>query len=223
MDARASGGRDVRLLFAARTLRLFAYGLLSVVLVLHLTAAGLDEREVGLLLTLTLAGDTAISLWLTTRADRLGRRRTLLLGAALMVLAGLAFAGTTDFWLLLAAATVGVLSPSGNEVGPFLAVEQAALAERVPAERRTGLFAWYNLAGSFATAAGALAGGALAQALLYLSRDSALRDRLGQAARRTVVPFHTWNRVVQSILDLAAGQRARAEAGAAHAFPLPHG
>jgi MFS family permease len=66
---------------------------------------------------------------------------------------------------LLLAATIGVISPSGNEVGPFLAIEQAALAEEVPAARRTGIFAWYNLVGSFTTALGSLAGGALVQAL----------------------------------------------------------
>src|SRR5262249_10501713 len=60
-------------------------------------------------------------------------------------------------------ATIGVISPSGNEVGPFLSIEQAALAQTVPDERRTAVFAWYNLAGSLATAAGALCGGALPQ------------------------------------------------------------
>src|SRR5581483_12153169 len=61
--------------------------------------------------------------------------------------------------LLLLAATVGVISPSGNEVGPFLAIEQAALAQAVPAGERTRVFAWYNLVGSFATALGSLACG----------------------------------------------------------------
>jgi MFS family permease len=156
---------DVPLLFATRAVRLFAYGLVSVVLVLHLSVAGLSEPEIGLLLTLALLGDTGISLLLTTRADRFGRRRTLALGAMLMVLAAVAFAVTRSFPVLLLAATVGVLSPSGNEVGPFLAVEQAALAQELPAERRTGVFAWYALAGSLATAAGALAGGTLAEVL----------------------------------------------------------
>ena len=76
---------------------MFAYGLLSVVLVLYLVEVGLKEWEVGLLLTLTLAGDTAISLWLTTTADRLGRRRTLIVGAILMVLAGIVFVSTGNF------------------------------------------------------------------------------------------------------------------------------
>ncbi|HEX9118076.1 MAG TPA: MFS transporter, partial [Anaerolineae bacterium] len=156
---------DVRLLFATRIARLFAYGSLSVVLVLYLVAAGLADGQIGLLLTLTLVGDTFISLFLTTRADRAGRRRTLLVGAGLMLFAALLFALTRDFFLLLLAATIGVISPSGNEVGPFLSVEQAALAQTVPDRRRTQTFAWYNLAGSFATALGALAGGGLAQAL----------------------------------------------------------
>jgi len=165
-SAAAAGDRaSVRLLFATRALRMFAYGLTSVVLVLHLAAAGLSPPRIGLLLTLTLLGDTAISLLLTTRADRLGRRRTLLVGAALMVLAAAAFATSTSFTVLLLAATVGVLSPSGNEVGPFLAVEQAALSQQVPAPRRTGVFAWYQLTGALATAAGSLAGGWISGAL----------------------------------------------------------
>jgi MFS family permease len=157
--------RDVRLLFATRILRMFGYGMFSVVLVLHLAAAGLSESQIGLLLTLTLMGDTAISLLITTRADRVGRGRMLLLGAFLMALAGVLFASTRSFWLLLLGATIGVVSPSGNEVGPFLAVEQAALTQAIPAERRTAVFAWYNLAASFATAFGSLVGGGVAEAL----------------------------------------------------------
>jgi MFS family permease len=125
----------------------------------------LSSGEVGLLLTLTLIGDTLISLWLTTHADRLGRRRTLLVGAALMLVAGLVFAWGPPFVLLVAAAIVGVISPSGNEVGPFLAVEQAALSEIVPGARRTDVFARYNLTGSLATAVGALVGGGASRAL----------------------------------------------------------
>jgi MFS family permease len=157
--------RDGRLLFTTRALRLFAYGFLSVVLVLYLSELGLDEKRIGLLLTLTLAGDTAISLWITTHADGIGRRRMLIVGAALMVLAGILFASTRNFLFLLLAAIIGVISPSGYEVGPFLAVEQAALTQLLPGQRRTGAFAWYNLVGSFTTALGALGGGLLAQGL----------------------------------------------------------
>jgi len=169
-DRPPAAGRDVPLLFATRAVRLFAYGLVSVVLVLHLAAAGLDQRQAGLLLSLTLAGDTVISLFITTHADRGGRRRMLLAGAALMIAAGATFAASTDFWVLLAAATAGIISPSGNEVGPFLAIEQAALAQELPAVRRTAAFAWYQLTGAGATALGSLCGGALAEGLQRAGR-----------------------------------------------------
>ncbi len=154
--------RDIRILFSTRILRLFAYGFLSVILAFYLIEIGLDERSMGLLFTFTLAGDAGISLWLTTSADRIGRRRMLCLGALLMVLAGVAFLLTRNPLLLTAAAIIGVISPSGNEIGPFLSIEQAALSQLTADRQRTQTFAWYNLSGSFATAVGALSGGWLA-------------------------------------------------------------
>src|SRR6202162_383552 len=157
--------RDGWLLFLTRFLRLFAYGPLSVVLVFYLIGLGLSESQTGLLLTLTLAGDTVVSLYLTTRADRIGRRRMLIVGAILMAAAGLVFACTSNFLLLILAGTIGVISPSGNAVGPFLSIEQAALSHIVPDRTRTEVFAWYTLAGSLATALGAIAGGTATRVL----------------------------------------------------------
>jgi MFS family permease len=138
---------------------MFAYGGLSVVLVLYLKALGLTEGQIGLLLTMTLLGDTVVSLWITTAADRIGRRRMLILGALLMALVGGVFATTGNLVLLVIVATIGVLSPADKEVGPFLSIEQAALSQTVPDEHRTAVFAWYNLVGSLAAALGALVGG----------------------------------------------------------------
>ncbi|MGZ5424466.1 MAG: MFS transporter [Candidatus Aminicenantales bacterium] len=157
--------RDVTLLFSTRIIRLFCYGFLSVVLALYLAQAGLREQQIGLLFTLTLAGDAGVTLWLTATADRFGRKRTLVAGAVLMFAAAVVFMVTRKPAILMAAAIIGVISPSGNEIGPFLAVEQAALSQLLPGERRTRVFAWYNLAGSLATALGALSGGWLAQGL----------------------------------------------------------
>jgi MFS family permease len=89
----------------------------------------------------------------------------LIAGALLMVAAGLVFASTGRFWLLAVAATIGVISPSGQEVGPFLSIEQAALASSTPAAKRTALFAWYTLAGAVSTALGALVAGLLTRFL----------------------------------------------------------
>jgi len=156
---------DGYILFAARVIRMFAYGFLSVVLVLYLAKLGLSGVLIGLILSLALIGDAAISLWMTTNADRLGRRKVLIIGAGLILFAAALFALTDNVALLLLAAIIGVISPSGYEVGPFLPVEQAALSQIVLDERRTHVFAWYNLAGSFATATGALAGGIFSQIL----------------------------------------------------------
>ena len=157
--------RDAWLLFTTRFIRLFAYGALSVVLVFYLVGLGLSTSQTGFLLTSTLFGDTLVSLYLTTRADRIGRRRMLIVGAVLMAAAGLVFAFTHRLWLLIAAGTIGVISPSGSEVGPFLSIEQAALSHVVPDRARTEVLAWYTLAGSVATALGALAAGSITQAL----------------------------------------------------------
>ncbi|MFZ0534885.1 MAG: MFS transporter [Anaerolineales bacterium] len=157
--------KDIPLLFTTRIIRMFGYGFLSVVLALYLAQRGLSEGEIGLLLTLTLAGDAAITLWITTSADRLGRRRMLIFGAGLMIMAGVIFSLTGNYILLVVTAIIGVISPSGNEIGPFLSIEQAALSQLLPDEKRTQTFAWYNLVGSFTTATGALVGGGLAQLL----------------------------------------------------------
>jgi MFS family permease len=154
-----SPAADLRVLFASRLLRMFAYGMLGVVLVLYLARLGFDGGQIGLLLTLTLLGDVAISLWLAAHADRWGRRKTLVLGAALMALGGAGMAVSENFIVLVVAATIGVISPTGGEVGPFQSVEQACLAQEVADRDRTRLFAWYNLAGYLASALGALAVG----------------------------------------------------------------
>ncbi len=186
---------DISILFTTRIVRLFCYGFLSVVLALYLAQVGLSDRQIGLLFTLTLAGDAGISLWLTTSADRFGRKRTLLVGALLMVAAGLVFILTRNPLLLMVAAIIGVISPSGNEIGPFLSVEQASLSQLLPNQRRTQTFAWYALAGSLATATGALLGGWLAQIL---------QDRGTPAveAYRTVLLGYTLGGVVLALVFL---------------------
>jgi MFS family permease len=157
--------RNIPILFTTRIIRLFCYGFLSIILALYLADVGLSEGQIGLLFTLTLVGDAGISLWLTTSADHFGRKRTLIVGALLMAGAGIVFILTNNIVILMIAAIIGVISPSGNEIGPFLAIEQAGLTQVIPNEKRTQVFAWYNLVGSFATATGALSGGWLAQTL----------------------------------------------------------
>ena len=203
---------DGWLLFVTRCIRLYAYGLVSVILMLYLSRIGLSNARIGLLLTLTLMGDTAVSLWLTTRADRLGRRRMLLVGAILMIFAGLVFAISGNFLLLLVAATIGVISPSGNEVGPFLPIEQASLVHVVPGRHRTEVLAWYALAGSLATAAGALTGGVLTQALLRALPTPVM-------AYRIVVGTYAFLGLVLALLFTRLSPMVEVQAGKDHGEP----
>jgi MFS family permease len=195
--------RDAWLLFATRFIRLFAYGSLSVVLVFYLVAIGLSEPQIGLLLTMTLVGDVVVSLFLTTRADRIGRRRMLAVGAVLMVVAGLVFASTSTLWILVVAGTVGVISPSGHEVGPFLSIEQAALSHVVTDRTRTEVFAWYTLAGSLATALGALVGGTATRALQEMLMTPA-------SSYRAVVVLYAGLGIVLAILFSRLSRTAEA-------------
>ncbi len=144
---------------------MFAYGALSVVLALYLAQIGLSGEQIGLLITGTLVGDAVISLLIAGVADRMGRKKMLLLGAALMVFAGAVFALTNNLLFLAGAAIIGTISPSDKEVGAFLSIEQAILPQTAPDQHRTAIFAWYNLAGSFATALGALCSGGLVSLL----------------------------------------------------------
>ncbi len=150
---------DGRLVFATCGVRTFAYGFLSVVLGLYLAAMGLEPASIGAIFTAALAGGAIMTIGLSSVADRLGRRRILMLGAILMALAGAVFALTNNPFLLGIAAIVGTISPSGKEVGPFLSVEQAILPQTIEDRQRTSVFASYNLVASVAGAVGALGAG----------------------------------------------------------------
>jgi MFS family permease len=186
---------------------MFAYGMLSVILVLYLTGLGFKDRW-GTIVSAALLGDIAVSLWITTSADRIGRRKMLILGALLMAGTGLVFATTEQFLPLLAAATIGVVSPSDKEVGPFLSIEQSALSQTVSAADRTAVFAWYNLAGSVAAALGTLLAGVAWRQLLQAGLD-------GAAVYRPLVFAYAGIGLLLAIMFLglsSAGEAAQATA-----------
>ncbi len=149
--------RDGLLLFATSGVRSFAYGFLSVILGLYLDAAGVSPTAIGWIFTAALAGGAVMTIIITSLADSLGRKALLIIGALLMALAGCVFAlSNNPLWLSIAA-IFGTISPSGKEVGPFLALEQAILPQTAEDRHRTAIFSAYNLVGSFAGAIGALA------------------------------------------------------------------
>lgn len=145
---------DIYLLYLQRFVRLFAYGGSTLILASYLSALGHTAQLIGLFMTLTLAGDVVISFLLTLFADRLGRKATLALGSVMMSGAGVVFALCQNYWVLLAAAILGVISPNGNEIGPFRALEESIIAHLTDKRQRADVFAWYALLGTAGTACG---------------------------------------------------------------------
>ncbi|OTB09522.1 hypothetical protein M426DRAFT_316066 [Hypoxylon sp. CI-4A] len=160
-----ASSRDVKLLCLQRFARMFAYGISTLVFVAFLDCLGVAKTEIGLFMTLTLAGDICISFLLTLFADALGRRAVLALGAVMMAASGVVFALFANYWVLLAAAIVGVISPSGGEIGPFRAIEESIVAQMIDPRNRSDVYAWYNLLGLVGAACGSLVCGWVLQHL----------------------------------------------------------
>ncbi|KAL2689183.1 hypothetical protein Neosp_003235 [[Neocosmospora] mangrovei] len=145
--------RDLKILILLRFVRLLGYGGTTFVLALYLNALGFEDTQIGLFMTLTLVGDLAISFVLTYVGDRMGVRVTAAIGAMLMCAGGGAFVFLDNFWLLLLASIVAVINPSANEIDPFKAVEESAIARLSTPETCNDMFAWWSMLGMFGTAA----------------------------------------------------------------------
>ncbi|KND88846.1 putative membrane protein [Tolypocladium ophioglossoides CBS 100239] len=197
--------RDIKLLCLQRFVRLFAYGSSTLILVSFLQALGHSRAQSGLFMTLTLAGDVCISFLLTLVADAVGRKAILAVGAALMAASGIVFACASNYWVLLAAAVLGVISPSGNEIGPFRAVEESVVAHLTDKAERGDVYAWYSLVGTAGTACGMMVCG---------WAINALRANLGwsllEAYRATFVGYAVLG-LAKLMLALALSRAVKAD------------
>ncbi|MGA7899998.1 MAG: MFS transporter [Nitrososphaeraceae archaeon] len=152
--------KDGKLLLAARTLRTFAYGFLSVILAIYLKLVGFEDFYIGLILTATLINSVIFTLIASFYADRIGRRKILILYAALMSISGVIFFITTNYIALIASALIGTINVTGTETGAFLSIEQAALPQTInDVKKRNTVYALYNMVGTFAMSAGVLLSG----------------------------------------------------------------
>jgi MFS family permease len=151
--------RDAALLLETRGIRAFGDGVVSVVLAAYLLAIGLSDLRIGIVVTATLLGSAALTLFVGLRAYHVARRRLLRLVSVLMIATGLGFAAATSFWPLLVVAFLGTLNPSSGDVSVFLPTEQAVLPSTAPDTQRTALFARYSLVGTLLAAVGALCAG----------------------------------------------------------------
>ncbi|MGI8792168.1 MAG: MFS transporter [Acidimicrobiales bacterium] len=154
-----SASPDAWRIVSTRALRGFADGVVSVLLVAHLSSLGYSPFQIGVVVTGTLVGSAALTLAVGLAAHRYAARAVLLSACVLMAITGIGFAAATAFWVVLSVAVIGTMNPSAGDVSVFLPTEQALLADQVDPPERTHLYAIYNLGGSFAGALGALASG----------------------------------------------------------------
>lgn len=151
---------DGKLVLSARVIRTFAYGFLSIILAIYLKLLGFNDISIGILLIATLVNSVIFTLIASFYADRIGRRKTLIIYGALMAVAGAIFLATDNYFALIAAALIGTINVTGSETRAFLSIEQALLPQTVKDSRkRNTMFALYNLAGTFAMSAGILLSG----------------------------------------------------------------
>ncbi|MRN61421.1 MAG: MFS transporter [Nitrosopumilales archaeon] len=152
--------KDGRLLLTARILRTFAYGFLSIVISIYLKLIGFDGFLIGLILTSTLINSVIFTLVASFYADRIGRRKMLVIYAIMMAISGVIFFVTSNYIALIVAGLIGTINVTGTETGAFLSIEQAVLPQTVKdTKKRNTLFAFYNMVGTFAMSAGVLVSG----------------------------------------------------------------
>ncbi|KAI9665029.1 MAG: hypothetical protein M1821_006477 [Bathelium mastoideum] len=138
---------------------MFAYGTNSLILAIFFSALKFSDHQIGIFMTLTLLGDVFLGTFLTLVADRVGRRKVLMGGSFLMVVSGVIFAVFENFWILLFAAIVGVISVTGGDFGPFRSIEESILSHLTSPTTRSDVLAWYVTTSTLGSSLGSEASG----------------------------------------------------------------
>ncbi|WWC59687.1 uncharacterized protein I303_102249 [Kwoniella dejecticola CBS 10117] len=149
-------GPDSWLVLISRTTRMFAYGSNGIFIALFFSALGFSDFRIGAFMTLTLAGDVVLTIVLTLVADKIGRRNILLFGSVMMILSGLIFIYFENYWILLLASVVGIISATGGDFGPFRAIEESVLSHTTSksSKTRSDVLSWYVVTSALGSAIG---------------------------------------------------------------------
>lgn len=153
----ASVSKDLLIINAAAFLRSFTFGLTGVVLGIYLFRVGLSSFNIGMVIAAGLAGSALATIGVAAKADRVGRRMTLVGLSLLGVIGALALALTPAVPVLLLMAFVGMLNGTGTDRSAAFSLEQAIIPGLVPDASRTWSLAWYNVVLDTAGSLGALA------------------------------------------------------------------
>jgi len=146
--------------YVAKGSRVYVSGMVSVLLPFYLVAADYPPVMVGLALVAILAGNAFSNVALSFFERQLGTRKSLMLFASLMAIAGLGLAVGSGALLILVACFIGNISTTGTEAGPFQSVEAGILPELAKEGKAARAFGAYNLIGYLASSFGAFSASA---------------------------------------------------------------
>ena len=127
--------RDMVVLMASRGIRAFAFSYLGVVFAIYLSQLGYSTVTIGLVIsTASASGAVLTALW-GFLSDRFGRKKILMLLAALTVVSNLIYVFFSHLVFILSAVIIANVGAGGSGGGgqggePFNPVEQALLAEK---------------------------------------------------------------------------------------------
>jgi MFS family permease len=152
--------RNGKILLAVRPIQAFAGSFVSIFFVIYLNSLGLPLWQTGLVLSGGLATSTLFNLIAGYLADRMGRRKLLMVFGLLSTAAGLVFTLTNQPILLVITAVIASMGYGGG-FGAAQMLERVILAQCCEDEERTNLYAIRSTIGSLATAAGSLFTGLL--------------------------------------------------------------
>lgn len=170
--------RDLVIIYFAAWMRSFGIGLLGVVLGVFLYREGYSSTAIGLVIAAGLAGAATGTVFVTFKADRLGRRRTLFSLSLLTAVGSLPLIFHLGIAAMVVIAFVGMLNGMGTDRSPAFALEQATIPGLVADEKRTWALAWYSVVLDASGALGALAAGIPIVAQKWWNVDVARSYRL---------------------------------------------
>ncbi|KAM0718661.1 hypothetical protein Q7P37_005732 [Cladosporium fusiforme] len=217
-------GRNAYIIICARSMRMIAFGMTQVMLALFFAELKFTDFRIGLFMTLTLLGDVFLGIFLTMIADRVGRRRILFAGSGLMIISGLVFSYFENFWILLLAAIVGVVSTTGGDFGPFRAIEESIISQLTTPTSRADVLAWYVTISTW----GLSVGSEMAGRIIEFLRDSkgwTLADAyhaifIGYAVMGTVNVILVWLMTDACEASLTSGKYEQVSQNEADDFEL---
>ena len=156
--------RDAVILMVSRGVRAFAFSYLGVIFTIYLSQLGYSTVTIGVVVTTAYASAAVLTAVWGFLSDRYGRKKILMLLAALTIVSNFIYLFSSHLIFIIAAVIIANVGAGGSGAGgqgggPMSPVEQALLAEKCTPQNRNTVFSANAFVGSMMGAIGALLSG----------------------------------------------------------------